>query len=83
MNNVSRASIATLVVLASAAVIVPLVSHQDPLGIGDVLALRLLPPGTRGPNGDFHLLGTDRFGRDLFVRMMLAGVHVGRGHARA
>ena len=73
MNNVSRASIATLVVLALAVVIVPLVSHQDPLGIGDVLALRLLPPFTRGPNGDFHLLGTDRFGRDLFVRMMLAG----------
>jgi peptide/nickel transport system permease protein len=23
--------------------------------------------------GDWHLLGTDRFGRDLFVRMMLAG----------
>src|SRR5256885_5322991 len=23
--------------------------------------------------GHFHLLGTDRFGRDLFVRMMLAG----------
>lgn len=73
MNNVSRASIATLVVLALAVVIVPLVSHQDPLGIGDVLALRLLPPGTRDATGDFHLLGTDRFGRDLFVRMMLAG----------
>jgi len=73
MNNVSRASIATLVVLAVAVVIVPLVSHQDPLGIGDVLALRLLPPGTRDATGDFHLLGTDRFGRDLFVRMMLAG----------
>jgi peptide/nickel transport system permease protein len=56
-----------------AVVIVPLVSHQDPLGIGDVLALRLLPPGSRDASGDFHLLGTDRFGRDLFVRMMLAG----------
>jgi peptide/nickel transport system permease protein len=73
MNNVSRAAIATLVVLALAVVIVPLVSHQDPLGIGDVLALRLLPPGSRDASGDFHLLGTDRFGRDLFVRMMLAG----------
>jgi peptide/nickel transport system permease protein len=73
VNNVSRAAIATLVVLALAVVVVPLISHQDPLGIGDVLALRLLPPGTRDATGDFHLLGTDRFGRDLFVRMMLAG----------
>jgi peptide/nickel transport system permease protein len=73
VNNVSRAAIGTLVVLALAVVIVPLVSHQDPLGIGDVLALRLLPPGSRDASGDFHLLGTDRFGRDLFVRMMLAG----------
>ena len=46
---------------------------QDPLAIGDVLALRLLPPFSRDAHGHFHLLGTDRFGRDLFVRMMLAG----------
>lgn len=62
-----------LVVLATAAVLVPMLSGQDPLGIGDVLALRLVPPLSRDPHGAFHLLGTDRFGRDLFVRMMLAG----------
>jgi peptide/nickel transport system permease protein len=38
-----------------------------------VLSLRLLPPFSRDVAGHFHLLGTDRFGRDLFVRMMLAG----------
>jgi peptide/nickel transport system permease protein len=54
-------------------VLVPLLSRQDPLGIGDVLALRLLPPFSHDAHGTFHLLGTDRFGRDLFVRMMLAG----------
>jgi peptide/nickel transport system permease protein len=59
--------------MAVGVLIVPAVSHHDPLGIGDVLALRLLPPGARDPDGGFHLLGTDRFGRDLFVRMMLAG----------
>jgi len=32
-----------------------------------------LPPLTRDQTGAFHLLGTDRFGRALFVRMMLAG----------
>jgi peptide/nickel transport system permease protein len=62
-----------LVVLATAAVFVPMLSRQDPLGIGDVLALRLVPPLSRDAHGVFHLLGTDRFGRDLFVRMMLAG----------
>ena len=62
-----------LITMTLAVLIVPLVSHQDPLGIGDVLSLRLLPPGSRDADGNFHLLGTDRFGRDLFVRMMLAG----------
>jgi peptide/nickel transport system permease protein len=52
---------------------VPMFSAQDPLGIGDVLRLRLLPPVSHDVHGTFHLLGTDRFGRDLFVRMMLAG----------
>jgi len=64
---------AALVVLALAAVIVPLAAHGDPLAIGDVLSLRLLPPLAHDRVGQFHLLGTDRFGRDLFVRMMLAG----------
>ena len=62
-----------LLALALGAVVVPLISRQDPLGIGDVLALRLVPPFSRDAQGTFHLLGTDRFGRDLFVRMMLAG----------
>lgn len=62
-----------LVVMAIAVTVIPLFSQQDPIGIGDVLALRLLPPFSRDAHGHFHLLGTDRFGRDLFVRMMLAG----------
>ena len=62
-----------LAALALAAIIVPLLARRDPLAIGDVLSLRLLPPFARDARGDFHLLGTDRFGRDLFVRMMLAG----------
>ena len=73
LRRVSGAALLLLAVLAAGVVIVPLVSAQDPIGIGDVLALRLLPPFSRDINGHFHLLGTDRFGRDLFVRMMLAG----------
>lgn len=66
-------AIGLLVVLATASVLVPLFARDDPLAIGDVLSLRLLPPFSRDANGHLHLLGTDRFGRDLFVRMMLAG----------
>jgi peptide/nickel transport system permease protein len=73
LSNTAAFSTITLVVLSVAVIVVPMISHQDPLGIGDVLALRLLPPWSRDVLGNFHLLGTDRFGRDLFVRMMLAG----------
>jgi peptide/nickel transport system permease protein len=52
---------------------VPVLATADPVAIGDVLTLRLLPPFATDAHGDFHLLGTDRFGRDLFVRMLLAG----------
>lgn len=62
-----------LLALVAFVLAVPALSHQDPLAIGDVLALRLLPPFSRDAHGAFHLFGTDRFGRDLFVRMMLAG----------
>jgi peptide/nickel transport system permease protein len=67
------AAIAILAGLALACALVPLFAASDPLGIGDVLATRLLPPFSRDAEGHLHVLGTDRFGRDLFVRMMLAG----------
>jgi peptide/nickel transport system permease protein len=73
LARADRLAVLLLVVLALATLVVPMVSSQDPLAIGDVLALRLLPPFSTDAQGHFHLLGTDRFGRDLFVRMMLAG----------
>jgi peptide/nickel transport system permease protein len=62
-----------LALLTLAVLLVPMLARTDPLAIGDVLATRLVPPASSDSLGRFHLLGTDRFGRDLFVRMMLAG----------
>src|SRR5947209_20277017 len=73
MTRTGWVALSILVVLAFACIAVPLLTPGDPLAIGDVLQLRLLPPFSHDAVGHFHLLGTDRFGRDLFVRMMLAG----------
>jgi peptide/nickel transport system permease protein len=73
LTRVEVGCLGALALLALGTVLVPALARRDPLAIGDVLSLRLLPPFSTDMRGDFHLLGTDRFGRDLFVRMMLAG----------
>ena len=71
-DRVTTGAVVMLLLILGAATLVPMLSRQDPLAIGDVLALRLIPPFSRDAGGTWHVLGTDRFGRDLFVRMMLA-----------
>lgn len=73
MSRTAAAALVILAAMTAGVVLVPMITPQDPLGIGDVLAARLLPPLATGPEGERHLLGTDRFGRDLLTRMMLAG----------
>jgi peptide/nickel transport system permease protein len=73
LDRSSRVALVALTLLSLGSLLVPLLSSDDPLSIGDVVARKLLPPFSRDEAGGFHLLGTDRFGRDLFVRMMLAG----------
>ena len=65
--------LALLCALAIAVIVVPVLASRDPLRIDDVLARRLIAPFGRDAHGAWHVLGTDRFGRDMFVRMMLAG----------
>jgi peptide/nickel transport system permease protein len=72
LDRVTVSAIALLALMLAAAAFVPVFAKADPLAIGDVLALRLVPPFGHDAAGGWHLLGTDRFGRDLFVRMMLA-----------
>ncbi|MEO6211736.1 MAG: ABC transporter permease [Gemmatimonadaceae bacterium] len=69
----ARAALLMLLALALGALLVPALASTDPLAIGDAVALRLLPPFSIDAAQHFHLLGTDSFGRDLFVRAMLAG----------
>ena len=68
-----RVAVITLATLTLAVIIVPALASRDPLRIDDVLARRLVPPFAQDALGAWHLLGTDRFGRDMMVRMMLAG----------
>ena len=64
--------LALLGLLAIGALTVPLFATSDPRTMGDVVAQRFLSPLTTDDRGVFHLLGTDRFGRDILARTMLA-----------
>ena len=50
----------------------------DPYLQRDIVATRFLPPLAIDHHGAFHLLGTDRFGRDVWARL-LAGARVSLG----
>ena len=56
----------------TAAIIVALfapVLAVDPTAQRDIVATRFQPPLTTDLHGTFHLLGTDRFGRDVWARL--------------
>jgi peptide/nickel transport system permease protein len=59
------------------ALLAPLLAG-DPNLQGDIVATRFLAPFSTGPDGAFHLLGTDRFGRDVWARL-LYGARVSLG----
>jgi peptide/nickel transport system permease protein len=64
---------AMLAALTLLVLVGPALAPGDPTAIGDVLATRLLPPGATDASGAFHPFGTDRFGRDVLHRALVAG----------
>lgn len=62
--------IAVLVLVAGAGVAAPLISTGAPAVQHEVVATRFQPPLSTDRAGTFHLLGTDRFGRDVWTRLV-------------
>jgi len=59
-----------LIVVVAAALAAPLVSRAEVAGQPDIVAERFLPPLATDPRGAIHPLGTDRFGRDVWTRLV-------------
>jgi len=62
--------IAVIAAVALAALAAPLVTSGNPNTQGDIVATRFLPPLASDVHGGFHALGTDRFGRDVWTRLV-------------
>jgi peptide/nickel transport system permease protein len=75
----ARFGLAVLVLAILAAVMAPLLA-VDPSLQRDIVATRFLPPLSTDLHGGFHALGTDRFGRDVWSRLVFgARVSLGVG----
>lgn len=59
-----------LLVVLACAVAAPLVTSGDPFSQRDIVATRFLPPLSTDAHGAFHPIGTDRFGRDVWTRLV-------------
>jgi len=59
-----------LAVAVLCAVAAPVISTGDPAAQRDVVATRFLPPLSTDLHGVVHALGTDRFGRDVWTRLV-------------
>ena len=66
-GSVGLALLAAVIVVAVAA---PLVSSGSPGVPDDILGTRFLAPLARDAHGAVHVLGTDRFGRDVWTRLV-------------
>jgi peptide/nickel transport system permease protein len=62
--------LAVLLVAVLGALAAPLVATGDPAAQRDIVSTRFLPPLATDAHGAFHPLGTDRFGRDVWTRLV-------------
>jgi len=63
-SHLALIGLALIIVFYLVALLAPLLAPFDPIEQGDLATMRYLPP-----SGD-HLLGTDRFGRDVLSRIL-------------
>jgi peptide/nickel transport system permease protein len=61
---------AVLLIIVLLAIAAPFVTTIGPDTARDVVATRFLSPGATDLHGVFHLLGTDRLGRDVWSRLL-------------
>jgi len=67
-----------LLVVLLCALFAPLVTNGQPAAQRDIVARRFVPPLSSDARGAFHALGTDRFGRDVWTRLVY-GARVSMG----
>lgn len=67
-----------LIGFVACAIAAPLVTNGEPTVQHDIVATRFVPPMSRDVNGVFHPIGTDRFGRDVWTRLVY-GARVSMG----
>lgn len=71
--------VGVLTLAVFAALLAPVLAG-DPIAQREIVATRFLAPLSVDPLGSFHLLGTDRFGRDVWARLIYgARVSLGVG----
>ena len=63
-NRLAMAGLIVMILLYVITLITPLISPYDPTAQGDIVMSRYLPPSAQ------HLMGTDKFGRDIFSRVL-------------
>jgi len=59
-----------LLIVLICAILAPLVTSGDPASQRDIVATRFVTPLSSDVHGVFHPLGTDRFGRDVWTRLV-------------
>jgi peptide/nickel transport system permease protein len=63
-NRLAMGGLAVMILLYVITLVTPLIAPFDPAAQGDIITSRYLPPSAE------HLMGTDKFGRDIFSRVL-------------